>query len=109
MRFGKQKTLLNLRQTDIISVQFTLPAPINVTGLDSLSDLSEAIDSVPHTSSTTVHQLIREQWIPFLDDRQHTERSTHDTKYELFSNCKSYLNRWKHPRQYLENHKGGKG
>lgn len=74
-----------------------------MTGLNDLSSLREAVSSISPNTSSTAQEFIQEQWISSLENIPHTDKLVIDANSTYVRECKSYLERWKRPRQYLDN------
>jgi hypothetical protein len=73
-----------------------------MAGLDDLSSLREAVPSIVPESNITLQQFIQEQWISSLKNKVLTDKLVLDANSAYVRECKSYLERWKRPRQYLD-------
>lgn len=74
-----------------------------MAGLEDLSSLREAVPSIVPDSNFSVQQFIQGQWISSLKNKAPTDKLVLDANSTYVKECKSFLERWKRPRQYLDN------
>jgi hypothetical protein len=77
-------------------------ASTQMTGLNDLSSLREAVPSIVPSSNVTAQKFIQGQWIFSLKNTAHTDELVIDANSTYVRECKSFLKRWKRPRQYLD-------